>query len=291
MSAAASPTQPSARHEAWTRFRRSPGALLGLVIVGLVILAAIFAPVLAPFPKHAGQFVDFANASKPPGGVYPLGTDVVGRDVLTRILYGYRTSFQLVVVVLGLGIPIGVLLGLIAGYVGGWTETIIMRITDIFLALPPLALVLAVTSVLSPTLTNAMIAIGALWWTWHTRLVHGLVVGLKNEDFVLAARRAGASHLHILFKEIFPNVLSTVAVKTTLDAGFVILLGSGLSFLGLGATPPTPDLGTMVSEGSKYLPGGWWQSIFPGLAILLVSLGFNLLGDGLRDYFDVEVQR
>ena len=284
-------TAPRAHSEGWRRFGRSPGAMPGLVIVGLVVLLALLAPVITPFPAHAGAFVDFAHASQPPSSLHWLGTDAIGRDLLTRIVFGYRTSLLLVVVVLSIGIPVGVLLGLVAGYYGGWIETIIMRVTDIFLALPPLALVLAVTSVLTPTLINAMIAIGALWWTWHTRLVHGLISGLKNEDFVEAARRAGASDAHILFRELLPNVISTVVVKTTLDAAFVILLGSGLSFLGLGATPPTPDLGTMVSEGAKYLPGQWWESVFPGLAILFVSLGFNLLGDGLREYFDVDVQR
>ncbi|WP_344983885.1 ABC transporter permease [Deinococcus rubellus] len=282
---------PSRRFEGWRRFLRSSGAALGLGIVAVIVLMALLAPVITPYPQHAGAFVDFANASKPPSAQHWLGTDVVGRDLLTRIIFGYRTSLLLVVVVLSIGIPVGVLLGLVAGYYGGWIEAVIMRVTDIFLALPPLALVLAVTSVLTPTLVNAMIAIGALWWTWHTRLVHGLVVGLKNEDFIEAARRAGASDAHLLFRELLPNVISTVAVKTTLDAAFVILLGSGLSFLGLGATPPTPDLGTMVSEGSKYLPSQWWESIFPGLAIVLISLGFNLLGDGLREYFDVDVQR
>ena len=282
---------PSRRVEGWRRFLRSSGAGLGLGIVVVIVLLALLAPLITPYPQHAGAFVDFTNASKPPSAGHWLGTDAVGRDLLTRIIFGYRTSLLLVVVVLSIGIPVGVLLGLVAGYYGGWIEAVIMRITDIFLALPPLALVLAVTSVLTPTLVNAMIAIGALWWTWHTRLVHGMVVGLKNEDFIEAARRAGASDAHLLFRELLPNVISTVAVKTTLDAAFVILLGSGLSFLGLGATPPTPDLGTMVSEGSRYLPGQWWESIFPGLAIVLISLGFNLLGDGLREYFDVDVQR
>ena len=289
--AAALPPVDAARWGGFRRFARSPGALAGLTIVVLICLAALLAPAITPYPQQAGPFVDFAHASQPPSAQHWLGTDVVGRDLLTRVVFGYRTSLLLVVVVLGIGIPVGVLLGLVAGYFGGWVEAVIMRVTDIFLALPPLALVLAITSVLTPTLTNAMIAIGALWWTWHARLVHGMVAAIKHEDFVEAARRAGASHAHILFREIFPNVVSTVAVKTTLDAAFVILLGSGLSFLGLGATPPTPDLGTMVSEGSKYLPGQWWQSVFPGLAILLVSLGFNLLGDGLREYFDVDVQR
>ena len=273
----------------WYRFRRNPSAVTGLVIILIVLACAIFAPWIAPYPEHAGNFVDFRNRHVPPSLEHPFGTDQVGRDVLSRVIYGYRISLLLVVFVLGLSVPFGVLLGLIAGYYGGWLETIIMRLTDIFLAIPALVMALAITAALTPNLINAMIAISLLWWTWHTRLIFSIVRSLRTEEYIEASRIIGASPYHILFKELLPNCVSAIAVKVTLDAGFVILIGAGLSFLGLGAQPPTPDLGTMVSTGSRYLPDMWWQSIFPGLAILFIILGFNLLGDGLRDLFDVEV--
>ena len=221
--------------------------------------------------------------------IFLFGTDKFGRDVLSRVIFGYRVSLGLVIGVLGVAVPFGVILGLVAGYFGGWIETIIMRFTDVMLALPPLAMALAITAVLSPNLINAMVAITLLWWTWHTRLIYRIVKSQMNEDYVEAALVAGASHTHILFKELLPNCFSAVAVKISLDAGFVILFGAALSFLGLGVQPPTPDLGTMVATGSEYMPEMWWQAVMPGLAILYAILGFNLLGDGLRDMLDVEL--
>ena len=212
--------------------------------------------------------------------------------------YGVRTILHKdlnavvgVVLVSGVffAVPVGVVLSLVAGYFGGWIETIVMRFTDIMLALPPLAMALAITAVLSPNLINAMIAITLLWWTWHTRLIYRIVKAQMNEDYVVAARVAGASHAHFLFRELLPICFSAVAVKTSLDAGFVILFGAALSFLGLGVQPPTPDLGTMVASGSENLPEMWWQAAMPGLAILYATLGFNLLGDGLRDMLHVDL--
>jgi len=279
----------TSRQMAFYRFTRNPAALIGAAIVISVVFAAIFAPLLAPSPESAGAMVDFRNRHQPPSWDHWMGTDNVGRDVFSRVLYGYRVSLGLVVGVLGVAVPFGVVLGLVAGYFGGWTETIIMRFTDIMLALPPLAMALAITAVLSPNLINAMIAITLLWWTWHTRLIYRIVKGQMNEDYVEAAKVAGASHTHILFRELLPNCISAIAVKISLDAGFVILFGAALSFLGLGIQPPTPDLGTMVSTGSEYMPEMWWQAVMPGLAILWAILGFNLLGDGLRDMMDVEL--
>ena len=279
----------SSRQMAFYRFRSNPLALIGGFIVISVAIAAIFAPYLAPSPESAGSFVDFRNRHSPPSWQNPMGTDNVGRDILSRVIYGYRVSLGLVIGVLGVAVPFGVVLGLIAGYFGGWIETIIMRFTDVMLALPPLAMALAITAVLSPNLINAMVAITMLWWTWHTRLIYRIVKSQMNEDYVEAALVAGASHSHILFKELLPNCFSAVAVKISLDAGFVILFGAALSFLGLGVQPPTPDLGTMVATGSEYMPEMWWQAVMPGLAILYAILGFNLLGDGLRDMLDVEL--
>lgn len=276
---------------AWKRFISRPMSVVGLLIIVAVLLSAIFAPVLAPYPEHAGKFTDFGNALQPPGSEYLLGTDHVGRDILSRILFGYRLSLMMVAVVLGFGVPVGVILGLVAGYYGGWTETIIMRTTDTALALPPLVMALAITSALQPTLWNAMLAIAALWWTWHTRLVQSIVASERNEEYVQAAELAGAGSRHIMFREILPNCLSPILVKVTLDAGFVILIGAGLSFIGVGVQPPQPGLGTMVSQGTGYLPDSWWFAVFPGVAIFVLVMGFNMLGDGLRDVFDVEVNR
>ena len=279
----------SSRQMAFYRFKSNPLALIGGFIVISVAIAAIFAPYLAPSPESAGSFVDFRNRHAPPSWQNPMGTDNVGRDILSRVIYGYRVSLGLVIGVLGVAVPFGVILGLVAGYFAGWIETIVMRFTDVMLALPPLAMALAITAVLSPNLINAMVAITMLWWTWHTRLIYRIVKSQMNEDYVEAALVAGASHSHILFKELLPNCFSAVAVKISLDAGFVILFGAALSFLGLGVQPPTPDLGTMVATGSEYMPEMWWQAVMPGLAILYAILGFNLLGDGLRDMLDVEL--
>jgi len=279
----------TSRQMAWYRFAKNPAALIGAFIVVSVTVAAIFAPWLAPHPESAGAHVDFLNRHSPPSTEYWFGTDNVGRDIFTRVLYGYRVSLGMVVGVLGVAVPFGVLLGLLAGYFGRGSEFVIMRFTDVMLAIPPLAMALAITAVLSPNLINAMIAITLLWWTWHTRLVFRIVRAQMSEDYVEAARLVGASHFHIMFRELLPNCISALSVKITLDAGFVILFGAALSFLGLGIQPPTPDLGTMVSTGSEYLPEYWWEALMPGLAILYAILGFNLLGDGLRDMMDVEV--
>lgn len=272
----------------WFRFSRNPTAVFGTIIVITSVALALLAPYITPFPDHVGAVVDFRNRHQPPSAVHWFGTDNVGRDIFTRVMFGMRVSLLLTVVVLGIAIPVGVVLGLLAGYFGGWTEIIIMRITDIALAIPPLVMALAVAAVLTPSLTNSMLAIALLWWTWHTRLVYSITRQLRTQEFVEAAETLGASKAHIIFREILPNCVSAIAVKTSLDAGFVILIGASLSFLGLGIRPPTPDLGTMVASGASFLPDYWWQSVLPGCAILFVALGFNLLGDGLRDLFDVE---
>lgn len=274
----------------WFRFRQSTLSLVGLGIVLAVALAAVFAPVLAPYPGHAGSVVDFDRTLQPPSARNLLGTDDAGRDILSRILFGARISVTLGVVVLAIAVAVGVPLGLVAGYRGGAVGNVIMRVTDVFLAVPPIALALAVTAALRPNLTNAMVAIAFAWWPWYTRLVYGQVLSLREAPFVEAARGLGAGPWRIAVREILPNAWSPIIVKATLDLGFVILTASGLSFLGLGAQAPTPEWGTMIAEGRGYLPGAWWAATFPGLAIFLTVLGFNLLGDGLRDVFDVEIE-
>jgi len=273
----------------WYKFSRNPLSIIGLAIVLLVCFLVVFAPLVAPYPEHAGKFVDFANASQPPSLGHPFGTDVMGRDILSRVIFGFRFSLLLGVVVLSLAIPVGTTLGLIAGYFkGALIEIVIMRITDVFLALPPLILALAITAVLEPSLVYAMMAVSLMWWPWYCRLTYGISSSLRNEFFVLAAEVTGAERFHIIFREIVPNCVGPVFTKMSLDVGIVVLIGAALSFVGLGAQPPTPCLGTMLADGARLMPGLWWMAIFPGLAIIAVVLGFNLLGDGLRDLFAVE---
>jgi len=275
---------------AWFKFSRNPLSIVGGVTVLIVVLLAIFAPYVTPYPEHATKpFTDFPNASMPPSREYIFGTDEIGRDVFSRTIFGLRFSLTMGLVVLALVVPTGVLLGLIAGYNQGTrTDTFIMRITDIFLAVPPLILALAIASVLEPNLFHSMIAVSLMWWPWYTRLVYGLSSALRNEYFVSSAEVIGASTPHILLREILPNCLSPVFTKMSLDMGWVIIIGASLSFVGLGVQPPKPGLGTMVASGAKYLPDQWWISLFPALAIVVLVLGFNLLGDGLRDLFAAE---
>ncbi len=278
----------AARWRWWRQFRRNPLSLCGLVLVAVIVLMAVLAPWTTPYPRHAGVFTDFANANVPPGARYWLGTDAVGRDVLTRIIYGYRTSLMLGCVVLGLSVPVGTAIGIIAGTSRGPLEGVLMRITDIFLAIPSLVLAMVILGLFRPSQLLAMIAVAIVSWPWYTRLIYSLVRSLREEGFVVAARLTGASPWLIAWREILPNCAPNILTKASLDMGLVILLGASLSFLGLGAPPPTPDLGTMVADGAGYLPDEWWLSVMPGIAIFLAVLGFNLVGDGLRDLFDVD---
>lgn len=275
--------------KAWYKFSRNPLSIVGSATVLLVVLVAVFAPYIAPYPDHAGNFVDFAAGSRPPSLEHPFGTDIFGRDILTRVFFGFRLSLLMGIVVLALAVPPGVTLGLYAGYMQGtWRDTAVMRVTDIFVSVPPLILALAVCSVMTPGVFNAMMAVSIMWWPWYARMVYGSASSLKNEFFVQAAEVTGAGKFHILFREILPNCYAPIFTKMSLDMGWVILIGSAMSFVGLGAQPPTPDLGTMVADGGKYMPDQWWISLFPALAIVFVVLGFNLLGDGLRDMLAVE---
>lgn len=267
---------------------RNPLSLLGLLLVMLVVGLAVFADLIAPFPEHRGAVVDFVYFNQAPTARNIMGTDLVGRDLFSRIIYAYRISLILGVVVLAIAVPVGVVVGLFAGYLGGKIEFVLMRLTDVFLSIPPLVLAIAMMGVLEPTLLNAMLAVTAMWWPWYARLVYNVARSEREEGYVLAAEVIGASKLHISFREILPNCLPAVITKMTLDMGFVIIIASSLSFLGLGVQPPTPDLGSMVAEGARYLPDSWWLTVFPGLAILLAVFGFNLVGDALREIFGAE---
>jgi len=282
-----SPRWESARRM-WYNFSRSPLSITGLVISATCIFIGLFAPYIVPYPEHGGYFSNYADAFIPPfqNSKYIFGTDEYGRDILTRTMLGFQYSLMMAGVVLSLVVAPGVILGLIAGYhKERWIDMVIMRISDIFIAVPPLVLALAICSVLEPNIFNAMMAVSLMWWPWYARLTYNVSSAIRNEYFVQAAEVMGASTFHIIFKEILPNCLGPILTKVTLDVGWVILIGSALSFVGLGAQPPTPDLGTMVADGGKWMPDFWWMSMFSALGIVIIILGFNLLGDGVRDVF------
>jgi len=273
----------------WYKFSRNPLSVLGLAILFIIIIVAVFAPYITPYPEHAGPYTNFRESGLPPGLKHFFGTDTVGRDVFSRVIFGYRFSLLLAGVVITLSVPPGVFLGLVAGYTRRrWLEIVIMRITDIFLSVPPLVLALAITAMLSPKLMNQMMAISLMWWPWYCRLVYSVTSSLRHEYFVHDAELTGASKIYIMIRAILPNCIGPILTKITLDMGFVITLGASLSFIGLGVQPPKPGLGTMVADGAKRLPAEWWMTIFPAIAIVLVILSFNLIGDGLRDMFAVE---
>lgn len=272
------------------RFSQSYTSTVGLVMVLTVIFVAIFAPILAPHPE-AVDTVNFGVGAQPPSLEHPLGTDTSGRDILSRLFFGARISLMVGATVLTISISLGVTLGLIAGYIGGWVNTIIMRTVDVFLAIPPIVLAMAVIAATEQSLFNATVAISFSWWAWYARIVNGEVLSVKEENFVEASKAIGSTWYRSAFREVLPNIMSPVIVKATLDMGFAILVVAALSFLGLGAQPPTPDWGTMAARGRDHIQVFWWISTVPGIAIAFTVLGFNLLGDGLRDIFDVDVQR
>lgn len=271
----------------WSRFTDSYTSVAGAIIVLSVVFAAVFAPQLAPYPGDTSE-IHFDRQAAPPSLEHPMGTDTLGRDIFSRVLFGTRISLILIVTVLSIAIGVGAPLGMLAGYLGGWPRTLIMRVTDVFLSVPPLVLALAVTAATGPSLMNAMIAISFAWWPWYARLLQGETLSLKEEEFVAASESFGAGWFRVTFREILPNVVSPVTVKATLDMGTVILIGASIAFLGLGVEPPEPSWGAMIAQGRDYVTTYWWMATFPGLAISYTVLGFNLLGDGLRDVLDVE---
>ncbi|MBI2237750.1 MAG: ABC transporter permease [Actinobacteria bacterium] len=266
--------------------RRNPLVTAGAVLSILIVLVAVFAPLLAPYPADAGTAFHPTATLLPPSFQHPFGTDQLGRDILSRVLYGARISPVIAALVLVLSCAAGIPLGIAAGYFGGAIDDVIMRITDVFLAFPALLLALAFASVLSPSLGNTTLAIALTWWPWYTRLIRGQAASVAGRQYVEGARALGVSHARILFRHILPNSITPLIVQVSLDVSGVILTASALSFLGLGAQDPTPDWGLMVSQGQSYFTTQWWLVTFPGAAILLTAVAFNLLGDGLRDVLD-----
>jgi peptide/nickel transport system permease protein len=267
-------------------FRTNPLLTVGGVLVLLIVLVAIFAPLLAPVPADAGTATHPLDVLRGPSAAHWFGTDQVGRDILSRVIYGTRVSPVIAIIVLAIACAIGVPLGVAAGFLGGWVDELIMRVTDVFLAFPPLLLALALAAVLPASLTSLTIAIAAVWWPWYVRLLRGQAASVAGRTYIETCRALGISRTRIIFRHILPNSMTPLLVQVSLDVGGVILTASALSFLGLGAQDPTPDWGLMVAEGQSYFTPDWWLVTFPGLAILVTAFAFNLLGDGLRDLLD-----
>ncbi len=277
---------PFFRDVLWQRLRRNRMAMVGAAIVLVMFLLAVAAPLLGRDPGA----IDIAGRLQPPGWLHPLGTDDLGRDVLTRILFGARISLLVGFVAVGIATVIGIALGALAGYYGRWVDTLLMRFVDIMLCFPTFFLILAVIAFLDPSIWNIMIIIGLTGWMGVARLVRAEFLSLRERDFVLAARALGASDLRIIFRHILPNALSPVLVSATLGVAGAILTESALSFLGIGVQPPTPSWGNMLIAGKQTLGTAWWLSVFPGLAILVTVLGYNLLGEGMRDALDPRIR-
>ncbi|WP_145145050.1 ABC transporter permease [Roseomonas gilardii] len=272
------------------KFARDLPAMFGLLIVVLVLLLAIFGPWIAPYPQDATQS-HLLQRLKPPSAAFPFGTDNLGRDILSRVILGARGVLKVALAVVGAAMAIGIPLGLLAGYTRGFVSEAIMRVTDVFLALPQLILALALAQMMGPSTESAMLALALTYWPFFTRIVHAETRRLSTSLFVDALQGIGASTWRILLLHILPNALSPVIVRATIGLGFTILVAAVLGFLGMGATPPDPDWGLAVAQSRNYLPGAWWFATFPGLAILIAVLGFNLLGDGLRDIADPRLRR
>ncbi|UCD85647.1 MAG: ABC transporter permease [Deltaproteobacteria bacterium] len=267
----------------WSRLSRNKLALIGGVIVIILFLIALFAPWLSPY--DSGK-IDVTRILEPPSREHPLGTDELGRDVLSRMIWGSRISLAVGFVAVGILSIIGVLLGSLAGYYGGWIDSVIMRFVDIMLCFPTYFLILAVIAFVSPSIWAIMIVIGVFGWMGVARLIRAEILSLKEREFILAARSQGARDLRIIFRHILPNALSPVLVSAILGVAAAILTESALSFLGIGVQPPTPSWGNMLTAGKDNIDIAWWLSLYPGLAILITVLGYNLLGEGIRDALD-----
>ncbi|RUW49851.1 MULTISPECIES: nickel transporter permease [unclassified Mesorhizobium] len=269
---------------AWRRFSANRLAFVGLLIIIALLLVAALAGVLAPYSPTFG---DLKNARLlAPSAQHWFGTDDLGRDIYSRILYGSRWTLYVVVLVAIIAAPIGLLVGTVAGYAGGWTDAILMRVTDIFLAFPKLVLALAFVAALGPGIENAVLAIAITSWPPYARIARAETLTVRNSDYIKAVQLMGASPFRIVLRHIMPLCISSLIIRVTLDMAGIILTAAGLGFLGLGAQPPLPEWGTMIASGRRFILDQWWVAGAPGFAILIVSLGFNLLGDGLRDALD-----
>jgi len=268
------------------RLRGSPLSIVGICIILSLVAMALFAPWIVPYPDHAKLAIDQENALKPPSLKHLFGTDDLGRDVFSRVVFGSRLSLRIGFIVVVLTALMGVPLGAIAGYLAGKTDEIIMRVADTFMVIPYILITVAIVSALGPSIINVMLAISIPWWPWYARVVRGEVLNLKEEPFVEACRSLGASKKRIIFLHLLPNCIGLIIVQATIQIGQAILAAASMGFLGVGAQPPEVEWGLMISIGRNYMPTWWWMAVFPGAAIFTTVLGFNLLGDALRDILD-----
>ena len=282
----------------WNSFRESMYllaknklSLLSLIVLILLVVMAILAPWIVPYPEDIADETHITEKFQEPSSEHWMGTDELGRDVFSRVVYGARVSILNGILAVAVALLIGVPLGAIAGSFGGWIDDLLMRITDVFLSFPPLLLAIVLVALLGSSLTNAILAIAISWWPWYTRLVRGQAISIKERKFVQAAETIGTSRTKIIFKHIIPNCISPVIVQASMDIGGVILTVAGLSFLGLGAQLPTPEWGLMISMGRRFFPDSWWYCIFPGIAIFITVLCFNLLGDAIREILDPKTRK
>ncbi len=275
---------------AWKKFSRDRLALTGFLIILALVLTALLAGVLSPFPEDTHK-IHPASRLKAPSVKYFLGTDHMGRDILSRLLFGARVTLIIAIIAVATSLLIGVPLGLIAGYLENWVSELIMRIADIFLSVPQVILALFMAKTLGPSIPNVILALSLTYWPWFTRIVFAETRSLKKSVFIEATEAVGANPLRIILLHILPNVSSSIIVRSSIGMGYTILTAAVLGFLGVGAQPPTPEWGVTIAESRQYLPDAWWYATFPGLAIFLVVLGFNMLGDGLRDILDPRIRR
>ena len=291
---ASAPTPAHPLREFWSYFSANRGALMGLIVVVGVLLVALFAPLLAP---HAPNITDNTVFLKPPawqaGGAwsYPFGTDAIGRDILSRLMFGARLSLVIGLAVVAISVVVGTVLGLLAGFFRGIFEIAIMRLMDIILTLPSLLLAIVIVAILGPGLMNAMLAVAIVVLPHYVRITRAAVIAETSRDYVTAARMSGAGRMRLMFNEILPNCTAPLIVQASLGVSTAILDAAALGFLGLGAQPPSPEWGTMLADAREFVLRAWWVVTFPGLAILITVLAFNLLGDGLRDAFDPKLKR
>ncbi len=272
------------------RLARDRALLAGVVIISLLVLAAIFATPLATYPSHVSSF-DPSHRLAPPGGSFWLGTDRMGADIYSRLLFGARLTILISISATAIAVAIGVPLGLLAGYYDRWFSDALMRVSDVFLAVPQIVLAIAIAQTLGPAIQNVILALSATYWPFWARIVYAETRSLRNEVFIEAAVAMGASPLRVMVMHVLPSIASSIIVRTTIGMGGTILAAASLGFLGLGAPPPTPEWGRMIAESREFLPQAWWYATAPGIAILLVVMGFNLLGDGLRDAIDPRIRR